>query len=333
MALALALTWAAPAWADDEQSATALFASGMADLAAKRYETACPALRKSYRIDARAETLFRLAECEEGAGHITSAAAAYDDYLALYDRITAAEQKDERERMREAVKRRELIEREIPKVTFKLPGTEPEGYRVTRRLKEGGETVDVAVGVPLPIDPGEHYVSTQAPDRPARDKRFFIHRGQQITIELEFAPPDKTKPVRFNQPIAPVPNMLPPLEPRISGRRVAAYVTGGLGIAGLLVSAVTGAITWGQKGTIAENCKDGMPRICNADGQASADLAKKTGLTSTITIVAGGVLLTTGVILYVTEPTPTRLGAAPPRFTAGVGATPGGALATTTWAW
>lgn len=332
LALVLGLVWAAPVRADDTESAAALFTSGMKDLAAKRYVTACPALRKSYRLDARAETLFRLAECEEGAGHITSAAAAYDDYLALYDRITAAEQQDERDRMREAVKRRELLERDIPKVTFKLPGTVPEGYRVTRRLSDGGETVDVALGVPLPIDPGEHYVATQAPDRPAREKRFFIHRGEKITVELEFAPPDKTKAIRFNKPIAPVPNMLPPLEPRISGRRVAAYVTGGLGIAGLLVSAVTGAVTWGQKGTIAENCNDGMPRICNAQGQSSADLAKTTGLTSTITIVAGAALLATGVILYATEPKPTRLGGAPARMTVGVNPSAGGARLVTTWA-
>lgn len=319
--------------ADDETSAATLYASGMKDLAEKRYATACPALRKSFQLDARPETLFHLAECEEVAGHITSAAVAYDDYLALYERISPTEQNDERSRMRDAVRRREKLEPDIPKVTFKLPGTVPDGYRVIRRTKIGGETVDVAVGVPLPIDPGEHFVSTQAPDRATWEKRFFIHRGDKITVELEFAPPDKAKALRFSQPIQPVPNMLPPLEPRTSGRRIAAYVTGGLGIAGLLVSVVTGAITWGQKGVITDNCNVATPRICNEKGQTASDTAKTLGTISTVTIVAGGVLLATGVILYVTEPAPTRLGQAPPRLAFGFNATPSGAAAVTTWTW
>jgi hypothetical protein len=305
----------------------------MTELAAKRYATACPALLKSYRLDARAETLFHLAECEDGAGHVTSAASTFDDYLALYERLTPTEQKDERERMRAAVRRREQLEREIPKVTFKLPGTVPEGLTVTRRLKESGQQVTVAVGVPLPIDPGEHFVSTSAPDRPTWEKRFFVHKGEQVTIELEFAPPDKTKASRFSQPIRPVPNVLPPLEPRVSGRRVAAYVIGGVGVATLLTSAVTGAITWGQKGIIEDNCRVATPRICNQQGQSASDTARTLGTVSTVTLVAGGVLLTTGVILYVTEPAPTRLGQAPRHFTFGLNAAPAGAAAVTSWTW
>ncbi|APR80216.1 Hypothetical protein A7982_05563 [Minicystis rosea] len=323
-----------PALADDEQAATELYKSGMAEMAAKRYATACPTLRKSFRMDARVETLFQLAQCETAAGHVTSAAAAYDDYLVMYERLPPSAQADEKERMREAVKRRELLERDIPKVTFKLPGNVPEGLRVTRRLKDGGDPVDVALGVPLPIDPGEHFVATQAPDRPTWEKRFFVHKGEQLTVELEFAPPDPTKAIRFSKPIAPVPNILPPLEPRISGRRVAAYVLGGVGIAGLLTSAVTGAVTWGQKGVIEDNCKVATPRICNQEGQSASDTAKTLGTVSTVTIVAGGVLLAAGVILYVTEPSPIKLGqAAPGRFSFGFNAGPTGAAAVTTWTW
>ena len=319
--------------ADGPKSADALYASGMADLAAKRYATACPALHESYRLDARAETLFHLAECEDAAEHVTSAAAAYDDYLALYERLTPSEQKDERDRMRAAVKQRELLDRRIPKVTFKLPATVPQGFRVTRLLKRTGQAVDVALGVPLPIDPGEHFVTTSAPDRASWEKRFFVQKGQQITVELEFAPPDKRKASRFSRPIQPVPNLLPPLEPRVSGRRVAAYVTGGVGIAGLLVSVVTGAITWGQKGVIVDNCKVAVPRVCNEQGQSASDLAKTLGVVSTVTIVAGGVLLATGIILFVTEPAPAKLGRAPGLMTFGLNAAPGGAAAVTTWTW
>jgi hypothetical protein len=307
----------------------------MADFAAKRYATACPTLRKSFRAEARAETLFRLGECEEAAGNITSAAALYDDYLALFGRLSPSEQKEEKDRERVAVRRREALEKDIPHVIFKLPAQVPDGLRVTRRPKDGGDPVEVALGTPLPIDPGEHYIATSAPDRATWEKRFFIHKGEQLTVDLDVMPPDPAKATRFSKPIEPVPNLLPPLEPRTSGRRVAAYVTGGLGVAALLTSAVTGAITWGQKGTIDTNCMDepSMKRICNTVGQDAADLAKTLGTVSTVTIVAGGVLLGTGVVLYLTEPTPNKLGAAPGRVTFGLNAAPMGAGATAKWTW
>lgn len=311
----------------DEPSADALFEQGMADLGAKRYRTACPALRRSFRAEARAETLYQIGQCEEGAGHLTTAAAAYDDYLALYDRLSAAERKLEKRRERSAVERRAALEPRIPRVVFKL-NSAPEGVRVTRRLVDGGETVEVALGVPLPIDPGEHFVATDSPDRPRWEKRFFINPGEHKTIDLDVAPPDKSRALRFAKPIAPVPNILPPLDPGPSAQRIAAYVTGGVGIAGLIVGAVTGAVAWGQKGTIESSCKD---HLCNAEGQAAADKASTLGAVSTVSFVVGGVALATGIILYLTEPGRPKLGVAPRPFVFGLNPVPGGASAVTTW--
>src|SRR5690349_16569135 len=62
--------------------------------AARRFQTGCPALRESFRLDQRAEALFYLARCEEAAGRVTTAAAVYDDYLALFHRLSVNEQDD-----------------------------------------------------------------------------------------------------------------------------------------------------------------------------------------------------------------------------------------------
>jgi hypothetical protein len=115
----------------------------------------------------------------------------------------------------------------------------------------------VALGVPLPIDPGEHYVMTQPPGGTRWEKRFFVQKGDRQTLDLTVASPDDdAKTVRYSKPLEPVPALLPPLERGTSGQRIAAYVAGGIGAAGLLTGIVTGAIVWSQKSVISSNCRD-----------------------------------------------------------------------------
>lgn len=314
--------------AAEEPSAQTLLDAGKTALAEKRYAAACAALRQSFRVEARAETLFELGRCEDRSGRLTSAVFTYDDYLALYDRLSELERKAEQKagREREAMARKEAIRARIPVVTFKLRGA-VDGVRVTRRLA-GGEEVDVALGLPLPIDPGEHFVATSAPDRARWEKRFFVAEATTRTIELEVAPADNASGVRFSRPIAPVPNLLPPLDPGASPQRISAFAVGGVGVATLIVGAVSGAVAWGQKGAIDENCKD---QLCNLDGQRAADRAKLFGVVSTVTFVVGGLALAGGVLLYVTEPGRPKLGFAPGRVGIGFSAAPGGASAVTSW--
>jgi hypothetical protein len=328
VALASALFSAHRMVAAEEPSAQALLDAGKAALAEKRYAAACAALRQSFRVEARAETLFELARCEDRSGRLTSAAFAYEDYLALYDRLSEPERRAEQKlgRERQAIERKEAIRKRVPVVTFKLRG-EVEGVRVTRRLA-GGEEVDVALGLPLPIDPGEHFVATSAPDRARWEKRFFVAEAEQRVIELEIAPPDKASGLRFSRPIAPVPNLLPSLDPGPSAQRVSAFAVGGVGVATLIVGAVSGAVAWGQKGAIADNCKD---QLCNLDGQRAADRAKLFGVVSTVSFVVGGLALAGGVLLYVTEPGRPKLGAVPGRIGIGFSAAPSGASAVTSW--
>lgn len=331
IACAIALiTSASSVAAAEEPSARALFDAGMSDLRAKRYDRACPTLRKSFRVDAQVETLFAVARCDDEAGRVTTAAAAYDDYLAMHDRLSAGERRPERERVEIAAARRAALEPLIPHVTFRLPASVPEGVRVTRTMRDSSEAVDVALGVPLPIDPGEHYVTTEAPDRPRWEKRFFVHNGERLTVDLAVAPPDTARAARFSKPLAPVPVLLPPLDPGPSAQRIAAYATGGVGIAALVVGAVTGGVVWGQMGTVEANCKK---HLCNQVGEAAADTAQTLGVVSTVTFVVGAAGLLTGIILYVTEPGPSRLGALPSRMTLGVNASPAGASMVTTWHW
>lgn len=306
--LGLALVGAAaPAGATEPEQ---LFEKGMAELAAGRYEAACPALRKSYRLERRPRTLFHLAECEERAGRIATAALHYDEYLDAFERLSPPEQRDEMERQKLALSRRDKIDADIPWVTFRLPETAPRGTKVTRSSQASPDAVPVVLGVPVPIDPGEHWVRTEAPGGPPRDKRFFVNRRERLTIELTVAQPgDDARMVRYSPPIAPVRAVLPPVvEDGLPARRLVAYIAGGVGLAGIATGAITGAMTWGQKGTIEKNCADGF---CNEQGESAADLASTMGAVSTVAFPIGLVGVVTAVVLFATEPEQARLGSGP----------------------
>lgn len=289
-----------------DDSAQTLLKNALADMEAKRYDAACPALKRSYRKDAKPATLFYFAQCEEKAGRITTAALTYDDYLGIFDRLSPTEQKDEREHEQTASSRRQALEPQLPRVMFKLRASAPPGTKVSR-VPRNADPIEVSIDVFIPIDPGDdHVVVTEAPGRARYDTRFSIKKGERKTVELDVAPPRNGEgQFQGAAPLRPVASLLPPLDPPMPPRRVAAYVLGGVGVASVIGGIVTGALVWGQKGTITDNCKG---NVCNPDGESAKDLAYVSGIVSTVTFAVGGAALAGSVVLFLTEPAPPKLG-------------------------
>jgi hypothetical protein len=332
LVLPAVFAFSATAHADGEPSPEELLKTGLEQMEAKKFGEACPAIRKSYRLDPRPKTLFHLAECADKTGRVATAVIHYEDYLETFDKLSPEGQREENEREPTAAARRELLQKLIPKVTFKLSSDAPPNTVVTRRPQDGGEPIKVAVGVVLPIDPGEHFVAAEVPGRPRWEKKFSIKPREQKEVEIDVPPASEAlKPAKRPQPISPVPQELPPLDPPMPARRIAAYTIGGVGIASILAGAVSGAITWGQKAPIASNCKG---KLCNKEGQAAKDTAEIAGLISTVTFSVGFACTATGVILYVTEPAPARIGGARPSVRVGVGSFgPAGGSVQMGWVW
>lgn len=341
-ALAVAvLCPAAPARADEPvRSPEELLSAGNAELKAGHYDKACKLLEDSYRGGQSLEALFQLGVCEEGRGNVATAAAHYDDYFVLFDRLSATDKNRELKRAEQVSDRRRKLDPLIPTVRLVLPANAPEGTKVTRTPRDGGEPVEMAVGVSLPIDPGLHVISTQAPGGARWQGRFEVKKGERdkaLPLQV-LAGSEAGRPARFGAPISPVTTGLPPLDPGPTAWRVAAYTTGAIGVAGLLLGAIAGSITWGQKGSVDANCTppptDSMPapRLCNDKGAAAADTAHTWGLVSTVSFVAGGVLAATGITLFFTEPAPPKLQGSLPTVRIG-GLATGGATVEVGWTW
>ena len=174
-------------------------------MAAGRLDEACAAFEESNRLDARAGTLIRLAECREQNRQLASAAAAYRDALARV--------KDPRKRVY---------------AQQQLTALEPRLSHLTVVVADDRQLDGLAINCddrpldgalwnrPQPIDGGDHVIAAQADGHEAW--RTTVHvpteRGE-IRVELprlvELARPE---PARREPVVAPPePVVAPPVQP------------------------------------------------------------------------------------------------------------------------
>lgn len=354
------ISLSSPAAGQDVAAAEALFNQGLADMNAGRYETGCKAIAESQRLDPQPGTLFTLAACEAQRGRIATAVAYFNDYLSLYDRMTRAEKARQRRRADVARQERDRLSPRVPKLALSLPPDAPPGTEVKR---DGYKLGEAALGIALPVDPGEHVVSIQVPGGPVREQRITLAEGETKEISLAvnpapaptldvpespvtsptppprtapttpppqaapIAPPPQAAPTTPPAP-APTPNNTPPSPPDApsapTGRRTAVYVAGGVGVAGLVLSGITGALVLGKKGVVDDHCGKAIQapdaKACDQTGLDAANSGNSMAVVSTIAFGVGLAGLGTAAVLYWTEPTPSAAaaGQAPRRLTAGV---------------
>jgi hypothetical protein len=279
--------------AQDVAAADALFNRGVTEMKAGNYKKGCPLIAESMRVDPQPGTLFTLSQCELKWGRVATAVARLDDYLQLYDRLTPNQKAQQLNRPSVVKEQREKLALGVPELTLSLPPGGPAGTVVKR---DGAVVAGAALGIGLPVDPGEHVVSTQAPGGALWEKQITIAKGEKKSFVLEVkAAPD----------VQPGPGAPPAAEAGPSSRRVAVYVVGGVGVAGLVLGGVMGGLTLGKKSTIQAHCGGaiGAPTDidCNQTGLDAGNSAKTLALVSTIGVAAGLAGVGTAVVLLLTE--------------------------------
>ena len=291
--------------AQEDAAADALFNKGLSEMEAGRYATACPTIKESQRLDPRMGTLFTLAECEAKGGMIASAVAHYDEYLRLFARLAPPQKATQAGREKVSAAQKAALSPHVPYVTLVLRDA-PAGTTV----KWDDMVFNLpALGVPLPVNPGEHVVTTQVPGAAPIVTRVTIEKGERKQVDLKVGPQERPRespaPGNLTQPSA-APAVASVSEEADSGtsgssRKILVYGAAGLGAAGLVVGSITGALVLGKKSTIDDNC---VGTLCNAEGKDAADSAQSLGLVSTIGFGVGITGLATAAVLFFTEPKP-----------------------------
>lgn len=288
----LATTWDARA----QDLASQQFDYGLAEMLAGRYETGCPALADSYRLDPRPGALFTVAECESKWGRIASALAHYDAYLGLVSRMSPEQKATQRDREVVATEQRAALAKRVPELTITLAPSVPQGTTVTR---DGLVLAGPSLGAAMPVDPGDHVVVATTPAGKRHEQRVQLSIGEHKMLNIDFAevtarppsPPPATEPSSAAQPgDSPTPRATPP--------RTWVWVAGGVGVVGVAVGTVSGLMTLGKKSTIDAHCRD---TVCDSNGAEAADSAKTFGALSTISFAVGAAGLATAAIVFLLE--------------------------------
>ncbi len=281
------------AFAQDTAAAGALFDKGVSEMGLGHFDVACPALDESQRIEPRAGTLFTSAECHARWGKVAGAVARYEDYIGLVSRFPADQQSRHRDRATIASDQVAKLKPTVPTLIVVLSANAPPGTVVRRN---GVELKGASLGLPLPVDPGQHVLSAQAPGGEEQTMTVTMVLKQQLRFELEPPPAPPSAALDTTPSTAPA----TPAPAHGSSQRTWGYVAGGIGIVGLAVGATTGALVLGKKGTAEEHCTGGACR--DQEGVDAGTSARSLATVSTVGWGVGIAGLAAGAILLLTAP-------------------------------
>jgi hypothetical protein len=232
-------------------------------------------------------SLFDRAECYDKAGRLKTAADHYGAYLKALRRLDGAERKAEGGRAETAKERLVSLRGRVPLLTVELPG-DPSDYEV--RI-DGKELPVEGMTYARPVDPGPHSIEVEMPDGSVHRFDEIFAEGDSRVVRVPGAPGSASAEEGDQEDGAD----------STAGDdggipwRTWAYVAGGVGAAGILVSAITGGMAIGEKSTMDDNC-DG--EACNHEGKVAADEVQALALGSTIGFTVGLAGLAAGTLLW-----------------------------------
>lgn len=280
LSVALFASGLASAQGRDPVAAEALFKQGRTAAESGDYKTACAKFYESNRLDPAVGTVFNIADCEEKQGHVATAHAKFQEVL---QQLTPPD-----DRIPIAQKRLALLDKRVPKLTIRLAAGAPEGTKVSRDKVALGSA---SLGTPLPVDPGAHVISVSAPGTRTRTLSVSLAEGESRTIEVTPGP--------ALQGGSADPGADGGAKAQGGDHRTLGYVVGGVGVAGLAVGAITGAMVLGKKSLVDNNC-DAAKR-CNQTGVDAAHAGHTLGLVSTTGFIVGAVGVAAGAWLVLSS--------------------------------
>jgi len=276
---------------------------------------ALPHFVESLRLDPKLKTTINLADCEEKLGMLVE---AQSHWLMARDR--AGREGDDRVKQ-EAEQRVASLGTRMPRLNIQFAPGVPTDAQVYRDEVMLGR---VSLSTALPTNPGEHKISVRAPGH--EDSKYAVKLSERDnkTLTVDVGPVSKSKPLPLPEPGAavtappaaatpptesaahsapsgatsPAPQDAPAAEQGSAGtvQRVFGAVVGGLGLTSFGVS----GLFWRKASTDIKIEPNGRK------------LAQDDLLITNVGLVAGSILVTGGIVLFLTAPSgPSRSSSAP----------------------
>jgi len=300
-AAAAAVAFATLLWtgvdARADTDAQAQFDYGLSEMTAGRFATGCPALEMSFRADPRPGTLFTLAECQLKWGRTASALASYEQYLAVYERMSSDQKAKQGQRPSIAASQRGELVPTVPRLTVSLPAGDWPAAAVV--MRDSMTLAGPLLGEAIAVDPGDHVVVVTLADGRSKQQHVTLANGERRVVVVELpSGPEPSAAVASPPQAPPVAPAAMAAEP--SSHRVWIVVSAGLGVAGLAVAGVTGGLALADRSTASSDCTGA---VCRTQAGADAgNTARTLANVETGAIVFAGTALVAAAILWLTEP-------------------------------
>jgi hypothetical protein len=296
----------------DKAAAETFFNDGVKALEAGQFAAACPKLAESQRLDPAIGTALYLGECYERWGKIASAWAMFHEAQDL-----ATKRNDKR-----ASIAKDRADKLAPsKVVIALaPGADVPGLEIRR---DGALVGAVTFGTAIPTDGGAHTIVATAPNRRKWETTLTVpDQGGNLNVTVPkldeaaaTAATDKPPPpVESPPPPPPIGNPPPPSGDTGStpggGQRIAGLAVAGAGVASLIVGTAFGAVAsskWAASNAEGR-CYSDSTTCLDPSGPGLRSDAFTAATISTVTFIAGGVLVAGGLVLFFTAPKATTTG-------------------------
>lgn len=301
-----------PARAEDASAAEtaaarALAVDGLKLAQANNCADAVPKLERAEKLYHSAVVASRLGECYVNVGRLVEGTEVLRKVLREPQPADAppglAKALDRAQRALDAAKPR------IAGLTVKVAAV------ADMRVKIDGNLLQSAlVDSEVPTDPGEHSVEVSAPGFLRTASRITLAEGEKKSVSLTLtrdpnavvpAPPTgdagathpTSAPPARNESPAPTPATQLSASPKREPSRAAAYVSLGIGAAGVAAGGVLGVLTMQQHKDLQGRCPND---VCSSSQQSDLDAAKRLGNFSTIAFGVGGAGLVLGTVLFFT---------------------------------
>jgi hypothetical protein len=266
-------------------------------------------LRESHRLDPALGTLLNIATCEEALGQLAS---AWQHYEEVTQGLPAGDP-----RLRLARTRSAMLRKRVPYLTIRRNPRAPSGIRVYR---EGVVLTTASFDVALPLDPGVHELIVRADGYAEREYRVTLEPAQKHEITVEPGPPlvpsdrqqtaqkparEKARP-RTTGSNAPPGSDARPGAKSSSGLRTFGFALGGVGVAALAVTGITGILVLDRKNTVSAKCPN---KICNQEGLDAAESGAMLAAVSSVAFAVGVSALGASAYILLTTAPATNAGA------------------------
>jgi hypothetical protein len=276
--------------------AVELFEEGRRLYEAQQYPAACDKLAASDRLEPAVGTSGLYAACEEKLGHLASAYAAYVETAERARRAGDS-------RAEYASGRAAALQGRLPRLRVQLSPGAPPGTIV---LRDGVELNGSSLGVELPVDPGAHALEARAPGRAPSRMSVALVEAERRTVTLEVGP--ATASPAAVPPSAALATSGPQEDRPDSSSagsasnpmRTAAWIAGGVGLAGVAVAVVSGIVVLNHKSEMDDLCPESPGgRVCSDGGVTAREDVRPWLTANTIGWIVGGAGLGLGTVLFI----------------------------------